>query len=239
MQVAREPRSNAERTGATRQALLAAARSLFVLKGFAQTSTPEIVASAGLTRGALYHHFRDKTDLLRELLEQEARAVAADIETAATAQMPPQQALRAGSAAYLGAMQVPGRTRLLLVEGPAVLGLAAMRALDSAHAERTLMEGLSAAMNGSRAAGQGVARSRESIGGSKEPGLRQEPGLRLAIAPLTVLLSAAFDRAALAIDAGEDAAVYESTLVGIIDRILDHERSVPSGKSRPSRSSRP
>jgi hypothetical protein len=169
---------------------------------------------------------------LRELLEQEARAVASDIEAAATVQMPPRRALRAGAAAYLNAMQVPGRTRLLLVEGPAVLGLAAMRALDSAHAERTLMEGLAAAMTGSRAAGQGVATTPESIGRSKEP------GLRLTFAPLTVLLSAAFDRAALAIDAGEDAALYESTLVGIINRVLDHEPPGPSAPSKPPKPSK-
>jgi AcrR family transcriptional regulator len=215
MQEVREPRSNAERTGATRQALLAAARSLFVLKGFAQTSTPEIVASAGLTRGALYHHFRDKTDLLRHLLEQEARAVAVDIEAAATEQMPPQRALSAGAAAYLHAMQVPGRTRLLLVEGPSVLGLAAMRALDSAHAERTLGEGLAAAMAAIGSPGQRSA----ATGGKSGSGRKRGVGLDLR--PLTVLLSAAFDRAALAIDAGEDAAVYESTLVGIIERIFD------------------
>lgn len=222
MQVASEPRSNAERTGATRQALLAAARSLFILKGFAQTSTPELVASAGLTRGALYHHFRDKADLLRELLEQEARAVAVDIEAAATAQMPPRRALSAGAAAYLHAMQVPGRTRLLLAEGPAVLGLATMRALDAAHAERTLREGLAAALAATAAAGQGAAATGREAGSTRE----RAPGLDLEA--LTLLLSAAFDRAALAIDAGADAAVYECTLVGIIERILDPEQPGPT-----------
>lgn len=215
MQALREPRSNPERAEATRQALVAAARTLFVRDGFAQTSTPEIVASAGLTRGALYHHFRDKTDLLREVLEQEARAVAADIEAAATVRMPPRQALSAGAAAYLEAMRVPGRTRLLLVEGPAVLGLAEMRALDAAHAERTLGEGLAAAMASSKRAGREAGSTETSVGST------------LALAPLTVLLSAAFDRAALAIDAGEDAAIFRSTLVGIIERVLGNDPPEP------------
>lgn len=72
----KKTRSNQERTEATRTALLSAARKLFVEKGYAATSTPEIAAAADITRGALYHHFADKQDLFRAILEDEARAVA-------------------------------------------------------------------------------------------------------------------------------------------------------------------
>jgi AcrR family transcriptional regulator len=183
------PRSNQDRTEKTRAALIAAARALFVDKGYADTATPDIVAAAGITRGALYHHFRDKRDLFRAVAEAEARAVANDIEQAvAPEDGPPLDALLAGSRAYLDAMRAPGRTRLLLIEAPSVLGLAETRALDEAHAARTLREGLAEA--GSNA---------EAIGD---------------------LLSAAFDRAALAIDAGGDRAAYEAALSLLIRRLV-------------------
>lgn len=184
-------RSNQDRTEKTRAALIAAARALFVDKGYAETATPEIVAAAGITRGALYHHFRDKRDLFRAVAEEEARAVAADIEAAAAPEGgPPLDALFAGSRAYLDAMAVPGRTRLLLIEAPSVLGLAETRALDEAHAARTLREGLAEA---------GVAGEAEALGD---------------------LISAAFDRAALAIDAGGDRAAYEAALAELIRRLV-------------------
>ncbi|CEJ14844.1 Transposon Tn10 TetC protein [bacterium YEK0313] len=188
-------RSNRERTETTRQALLAAARALFVAKGYAETSTPEIVAAAGITRGALYHHFEDKKALFRALLETEARKVAEEIEAAAPVDLAPVAALEAGSQAYLEAMAVPGRTRLLLVEGPAVLGLKDMAALDAAHGARTLREGLEAALP------------------------RADRGA-LPLAELAQILSAAFDRAALAVETGEDVAAYRAAITALIARMV-------------------
>ncbi|NBJ09362.1 TetR/AcrR family transcriptional regulator [Microvirga arsenatis] len=187
-------RPNPERAEATRSALLAAARTLFVEKGYADTSTPEIVAAAKVTRGALYHHYADKADLFRAVIEREAKAVADEIEASASPDAPPGEALLRGSLAYLEAMSVPGRTRLLLVDGPAVLGPGALAALDEAHAARTLREGLEAAL--------------------RPP--RQEGAF---IEALTALLSAAFDRAALAIEAGGDRAAYTAAMIGLVERV--------------------
>ncbi|PZX21767.1 putative TRANSCRIPTIONal REGULATOR, TetR family [Cupriavidus phytorum] len=181
-------RTNRERTEATRQALTEAARTLFVSRGYAETSTPDVCAAAGITRGALYHHFADKRDLFRHVLAEEAAAVAADIEAATPAGQDAAEALLDGAQAYLQAMTVPGRTRLLLVEGPAVLGLREMLALDEANAARTLREGLEAA---------GV-----DAGG---------------VAPL---LSAAFDRAALEIEAGADAGSVREAMLWLLRRVL-------------------
>lgn len=189
-------RTNRDRTETTRAALLAAARRLFVEKGYAETSTPEIVAAAGITRGALYHHYKDKRDLFRAVIAEEARQVAEAIEGRAPALLAPVEALIAGSAAYLDAMREPGRTRLLLIEAPAVLGMAEIQALDEANAARTLREGLEAALAGSA------------------------EGADLSLAAMTELLSAAFDRAALAIDAGADADDYGAAISVLIRRLV-------------------
>ena len=70
-------RSNQDRTLRTRAALIAAARRLFVAKGYADTGTPELVAEAGVTRGALYHHFVDKQALFGGVVEAENAEAAA------------------------------------------------------------------------------------------------------------------------------------------------------------------
>lgn len=189
-------RTNQDRTEKTRAALLAAARALFIDKGYAETSTPEIVTAAGITRGALYHHFQDKRDLFRAVVTEEARQLASAIEGRAPGTLPPLEALAAGSAAYLDAMREPGRTRLLLIEAPAVLGMAEVQALDEANAARTLREGLAAALS--------------------QEGREAGPPL----AALTDLLSAAFDRAALAIDAGADPADYHAAISALIRRLV-------------------
>lgn len=210
MQSERSRRSNPERTRATREALLAAAREHFVRRGFAATSTPEIVAAAGLTRGALYHHFKDKRELFQALLEQEAQAVAREIEAAADGSHSPREALMAGALAYLHAMTVTGRTRLLLIEGPAVLGADKMRLLDEANAERTLVQGLGAAI--------------EEADGFRRRGRRAQVATRTHapdVAARAVLLSAAFDRAALAIDQGDDPDRYRAAMLALLEAVVD------------------
>src|SRR5690349_12045502 len=140
MQETKERRTNRDRTEATQRELIAAARKLFTEKSYAETSTPEIVAAAGVTRGALYHHFADKQALFRAVVEQEAAEVAAEIENASPPSLTARDALIAGSDAYLAAMRAPGRTRLLLLDGPAVLGRAGMDEIDGRHGNRTLRE---------------------------------------------------------------------------------------------------
>ena len=201
-------RSNRDRTEATRADLIAAARKLFIEKSYAETGTPEIVAAAGVTRGALYHHFADKQALFAAVVEQEAAAVAQEIERASPPSLFPRDALIAGSDAYLAAMRTPGRTRLLLLDGPAVLGRAAMDAIDNRHGSRSLREGLVAAM-------------------------RAQAMTRLPAEALTALLAAAFDRAALAIEAGASTEDYRAVLMALIDGLSSALPQAPApGRTR-------
>lgn len=187
-------RSNKERTEATRLALIDAARRLFVEKGYAETATPDIVAEAGVTRGALYHHFEDKKALFRATLEREAEAVAARIETVSVPAGSPREALLLGASAYFDAMMEPGRTRLLLLEAPAVVSLEGVNAIDRENAEGTLKAGLA-----------------DMLG----PGADAE-----RLEALTTLLSAAFDRAAVAIEAGADRKAYERAIADLLDGLV-------------------
>ena len=190
------PRSNRERSEAMRKQLLAAARALFIAGGYAQTSTPEIVSAAGVTRGALYHHFEDKKALFAAVCESEAAMVAAEIDTATPEGMPARDALLIGGNAFLEAMHQPGRTRLLLLDGPAVLGRAAMDAIDGRHGTRSLKAGIAFAMR------EGVMPR------------------TLPLDAVSSLLAAAFDRAALAIDAGASIDEYRRALAVLIDGLI-------------------
>lgn len=115
----------------TREALIAAARASFAEAGYDGTSTPAIAAIAGVTRGALYHHFADKRALFHAVVESEGRAIGEAVERATEQLDDPREALIAGSVAYLDAMTLPGRSRLLLVDGPAVLGAVETDELDT------------------------------------------------------------------------------------------------------------
>ncbi|MBP1887906.1 TetR/AcrR family transcriptional regulator [Sinorhizobium mexicanum] len=188
-------RSNRDRSDATRTAILDAARELFVVRGYADTATPDVVAAAGLTRGALYHHFEDKKALFRAVVEREAREVAAAIEQSADTHLSTRDALVSGAGGYFDAMAIPGRVRLLLLDGPAVLGTKEAAAIDAAHAQRTLEEGLKAAI---------APRRIDST----------------VLAATAILLSAAFDRAAIEIEEGAARAVYMNAITDLVDRLI-------------------
>src|SRR2546421_10928103 len=95
-------RTQSERSAATREALIAAARELFAERGYAAVGTEEIVRKAGLTRGALYHHFAGKRELFEAVYEtiegEVTERIAADALVGAS---DPLQALRAGARAFL------------------------------------------------------------------------------------------------------------------------------------------
>ncbi|MTI45224.1 TetR family transcriptional regulator [Roseibium hamelinense] len=196
MQVEKPRRSQAERRAETKAALMNAARSLFVQKGYAETGTPELVKEANVTRGALYHHFSDKADILRAVIHAESQAVADEISAKTDPGQAPPDAFMHGAKAYFTAMKTPGRAHLLLLEGPNVLGLEEMAEIDRQTGQGTLIDGLQhAAAHGQLPAG-------------------------ISIDALADLLSALFDRAALAIASGADEGAYVTATQTLLTGVL-------------------
>jgi AcrR family transcriptional regulator len=115
--------TQAERSESTRAALLSAARVLFAAHGYAGASSEAIVAAAGVSRGALQHHFVDKHSLFLAVYEQvETEVVTATAEAGiAAGHEDPLEALRAGCHAYLDAVLDPAVQRICAIDGPAVL----------------------------------------------------------------------------------------------------------------------
>ena len=187
-------RSNQDRRQETRSALIRAARALFLDKGYAATGTPEVVERAGLTRGALYHHFKDKQALFLAVVEAEAAQIAAEIEAGSAGAQTPLAALNDGAQAFFAAMREPGRVRLLLLEGPAVLSPETMRRIDVETGGRELRLGIAEAL------GKGATAGRVNT--------------------LADLVSAMFDRAALAIAGGADARLYQETVRALLAALV-------------------
>jgi AcrR family transcriptional regulator len=114
-------RTQSERRAQTRAALIAAGRTLFTEHGFAGAGREEIVDRAGLTRGALYHHFASKEDLFAAVYEEVERDLCAEVVLAAVAGVDPVDGLRLGALAFLDAAAKPEVRRIMLLDGPAVL----------------------------------------------------------------------------------------------------------------------
>jgi AcrR family transcriptional regulator len=121
----REPARSrkAEQSLETRAALIAAARELFAARGFADVGTEEIVRAAGVTRGALYHHFDGKRELFEAVYEELERELVEQVAQSAELQTSdPLEILRIGALAFLDASEDPAVQRIALLDAPAVLG---------------------------------------------------------------------------------------------------------------------
>ena len=122
--------TQAVRSARTRDALLRAARELFAEKGFAATGREEIALRAGVTRGALYHHFASKTELAAAVVEQLDGELVDLMVAAALRGSGVRDQLHRGCRAYMDACAEPTVARIL-ADAPAVLGIEACRALDA------------------------------------------------------------------------------------------------------------
>jgi AcrR family transcriptional regulator len=191
-----------ERAARTRQALIAAARELFVANGYFATSTEEIVARAGVgTRGALYHHFADKEDLFRAVFDQVQRNLT--VEAHVSEGSDSLELLTTALQEFLDASaDNPDVQRILLIDGPAVLGWEQWRNLEAEYGLGAITTMLDAAV-------------------------AQEVIPALPTAPLAHMLLAAVDEAALYIANAEDRQEARRHARQTMDWMLNGLRTTP------------
>jgi len=190
-------RTQADRSAATRDALVTAARRLFAAQGFAEVPTDAIVAAAGVTRGALYHQFADKTALFDAVMG----AVEADIarrlagSVAAAGISDPVDALRHAVRTWLEICVEPEIHRIALLDGPSVLGWTRWREVCKQH-----VFGLVQALFT-----QGIEAGR----------IRAQPAR-----PLTHALMGAGDEAALYVAEATDPALARAEMIKVLDQLI-------------------
>lgn len=137
----------AEQSEATRNALIDAARGLFSARGFAAVSTEEIVQAAGVTRGALYHHFKDKLDLFTAVVERVEQEILERVAAAAVAESDLWEQQRVAVGAFLDGCLDPAVQRIILTDAPSVLGLAAWREIEARYGLALVRAGLQNVMD--------------------------------------------------------------------------------------------
>jgi AcrR family transcriptional regulator len=139
------PRATAAAAARTARQVLDSATELFAARGFAEVAVDDVARAAGVTRGAVYHHYGTKEGLFRavasRLQEDVARAV---VDAAERAGADPRAQLRAGCHAFLDAITAAPAVRVLLVDAPAVVGWDQWRRLDSENSVVHLREALEA-----------------------------------------------------------------------------------------------
>lgn len=174
-------RTQAERTEATRDALIEAARALFAERGYAEVGTEEIVRAAGVTRGALYHHFGGKRDLFEAVYERVESELAQRIAAGALdSEAPsPLEAMRAGAEMFLQAATEPEAQQIALLDGPSVLGWDRWREIAAEHGLGLIEATLQAAIEAGA--------------------IREQP-----VRPLAHVLMGALDEAAMLVARAED-----------------------------------
>jgi AcrR family transcriptional regulator len=191
-------RTQAERTEATREALIEAARGLFAERGYAGVGTEEIVRAAGVTRGALYHHFEGKRELFAAVYERIEAELAERIAAGALAAnaASPLAAMRAGSEMFLAACTEPEAQRIVLLDGPSVLGWDRWREIAARYGLGLIEASLQAAIEVGAIAPQPVR-------------------------PLAHVLMGALDEAAMLVARAEDPEAMRAEVGRTLDALLD------------------
>lgn len=190
------PSRKAEQSRETQDRLLRAAKELFATKGYAAAAMEELVAKAGLSRGALYHQYRDKRDLFRAVFEAVEQDLGQRIAVEVAGETDPWKQLEAGARAFLRCAADPVIRRVVLVDGPSVLGWEEWRRIDSQYS----LGMVRAIFELNIAAGNVLAQPVE---------------------PLAHLIVGALNEAALAVAAAEDPERAREDFAASMQRVLD------------------
>ncbi len=194
-------RTQAERSEATRAALIAAGRSLFAERGYAGTGTEDVVDRAGVTRGALYHHFGDKRELFKAVFEQLEEELVQKVKAKASGASDPWEQLVSGSEAFLDACLEPAVQRIVLLDAPSVLGWATWREVDARC---------------------GLGLTKSTLRAAMDAGVVE----RQPVDPLAHMLLASFNEAALYMASAEDRARAREEVGATLYRVLSGLRAV-------------
>ena len=138
--------TQAERSASTVGAITRAAKMLFAERGFAGTPVDEIVARAGVTKGAFYHHFASKEDVFAAVLQEMQEALVGRVIADAAKGADALAGLKRGCRAFLTACTDPAVQRIVLLDGPAVLGWEKWREIDSRYFGALFTQGIAQAM---------------------------------------------------------------------------------------------
>jgi AcrR family transcriptional regulator len=191
-------RTQADRSAATRQALVAAGRRLFAAQGFADVSTDAIAAEAGVTRGALYHQFADKLALFDAVVDAVEGDIAARLaeHVAASGVTDPVEGIRLAVRLWLEICVEQESHRIALLDGPSVLGWARWREVCQRHVFGLAQALLSNGMETGR--------------------IRQQPRR-----PLAHVFMGASDEAALYVAEAADRAQARAEMIEVLDQLID------------------
>jgi AcrR family transcriptional regulator len=190
----------AERSAATRAQLVATATRLYAEHGYAGVGTEEIVPRAGVTRGALYHHFADKRELFRAVHEAVERDVVRRIAEGVAGVADPWDLMVAGMRTYLDLCTDPTVRQITLIDGPSVLGWKEWREIDARYGLGLVRNVLDAAMDAGL--------------------LRRQP-----VEPLAHLLLAAMAEAGLMVATASDPAAEREAVEAPLLALLDGLRA--------------
>ena len=197
-------RTQSERSDATRTALIAAARPLFAQRGYADVGTEQIVRAAGVTRGALYHHFGGKDKLFLAVFEdvEDELLELIGARVVASAVASPLAALGEGIDEMLALAVVPGFAQIALIDAPAVLGWQQWREVGWRY---------------------GMGLTEQVLGAAVEAGELPEQPLR----PLAHALLGALDEAVLYVARAEDQAAARTQMAAVLGALLSGLRAAP------------
>jgi len=137
----------ADRREASREAILSAAARFFAAEGFQAVTVDAIAQAAGLAKGAVYHHFPSKEAIFEAVFERTAAALQQEVHAVAAASKDRLKAMAAGARAYFEACARPPYDRIVLKDGPAVLGWDRWREIDERYFLAMLPQTLEAAMS--------------------------------------------------------------------------------------------